>query len=68
MWINSPLGQWEMKEHTKRMHRWQDVGRWRREVEDARKVQARPRSTSVLMRIVLALGDWFGLDVARRAA
>lgn len=68
MWINSPLGQWEIKERTKRMHRWQDLGRWRRAVEDARKVQGHPRSTSVLVGIVLALGDWFGLDATRRAA
>ena len=68
MWINSPLGKWEMKERTKRIHAPQELGRWRREVEDARKAQGDPGSASALASIVLALGEWLGLSAARRTA
>jgi hypothetical protein len=68
MWINSPLGKWEMKERTRRIHAPQELGRWRREVEDAKRARRVPRSTGALAGIVLALGHWCGLRAAKWSA
>jgi hypothetical protein len=74
MWINSPLGRWEMKERTRRIRApqelggWQELGRWRREVEDARKAQRGLRPAGALAGFVLALGQWFGLSGAKLAS
>ena len=68
MWINSPLGRWEMKERTKRAPGQEQLGRWLREVEDAKRAQEPPRSASALTGIALTLRDWFGLRSARRTA
>ena len=61
MWINSPLGRWEMKERTRRMNARPELGRWLREVEDAKRAQEGPRSAHSIRGIVLTLGGWFGL-------
>jgi hypothetical protein len=68
MWINSPLGRWEMKERTSRAPRQEQLGRWLREIEGAERAQGRPKSVHTIQGIVLALGDWFGLSASRRTA
>jgi len=68
MWINSPLGRWEMKERTRRVPRQEQLGRWLREVEDAKRAQGGTRSAGALAGLVLALGDWLGLSASRRTA
>jgi hypothetical protein len=60
MWINSPLGRWEMKERTRRAPHQEQLGRWLREVEEARKPQGSWRS------IVLALGALLGQSLTKR--
>jgi hypothetical protein len=62
MWINSPLGQWEMKERIKRDSHQEQLGRWLREVEDAKGPRASWRS------IVLALGALLGQSLKKRTA
>jgi hypothetical protein len=62
MWINSPLGRWEMKERTKRAPDQEQLGRWLREVEGAKKPQKSWRS------IVLALGALLGQSLTKRPA
>jgi hypothetical protein len=60
MWINSPLGRWEMKERTRRASHQEQLGRWRRQVEDAKTTPGRPRP------IVQALTGLLGLRLTRR--
>jgi hypothetical protein len=62
MWINSPLGKWEMKERTRRIHAQPELGRWRREIEDARKAQGGTRPAGARRGFMLILGDWLGLS------
>ena len=61
MWINSPLGQWEMRERTRRVHAPEELGRWRREIEDARKAEHK-RPAAARRRFALRLGHWLGLS------
>ena len=60
MWINSPLGRWEMKERTKRAPHQEQLGRWLREVEDAKKPRESWRS------VLLTLGALLGRPPTRR--
>ena len=62
MWINSPLGTWEMKERTRKMHGSEELGRWRREIEDARRAQCSTRPAAGRRRFELRLGEWLGLS------
>lgn len=62
MWINSPLGRWEMRERTKRAPHQEQLGRWLREVEDAKKPPGSRRS------ILLTLGALLGQALTKRTA
>ena len=62
MWINSPLGKWEMKERTRRIHAPEELGRWRREIEDARKAGVGTRPAGERRGFALRLGNWLGLS------